>query len=193
MNGIRLPIQVSTIKLQLGKRGWFSHRFIHTQYFYSFKKSKICFKGTLEGGDCKTPFYFNVKSCYSKIPFELNIPIDKEISFSFSKRDRECLSNSIECRFPISGVYYFEITPSEIHEYPNRTIIPLIHNNPSENITSINNEPAKEEYLVIIQDYFSYKVTQLTIWLTVLTGILILQEVFPRFIPSLINLIKSIL
>lgn len=188
MNGIRLPIQVSTIKLQLGKRGWFSHRFIHTQHFYSFNKSKICFKGILEGGDCKSPFYFNVKRCYSKKPFELNIPIDKEISFYFNKRDRECLSNPIECRFPIPGVYYFEINPSVIHEYPNRTILPLIHNSPAENITSFNNEQATEEYLVIIQDYFSYQVTKLTKWLIVLTLILIFKDLFPLFL----ELVKSI-
>lgn len=182
------------IKLEIGRKHWFLHRFIPTQYFNSFVKSKIYFRGTLEVGEFTKPFFFHVKNCYSRIPRELKIPIEEEVSFTLKKGKRECISKKpIKCRFPIPDIYYFSTIYTMSQNYPKGTILPTFYCSSDENIISNKDELIMERRpLVIVQDYFSYKVTQLTIWLTVLTGVLIIQSLFPRFIPGIISLIKSI-
>ncbi|MCJ7481598.1 MAG: hypothetical protein MUO31_01390 [Thermodesulfovibrionales bacterium] len=164
------------IKLFFFRKRWFLGKFIPTQYFYSFKKSKIYIKAVLVRGKIKKPFKLRVRRFFSGVPHLLKLPDGQILTFNFKKGEEECISDEcITIRFPIPDIYYigflvFDLDKNIISE-KELSIFPSYFEREDDTIRPINF--SKKQYeTIIVQDYFSYKVTQLTIWLIVLTGIL---------------------
>ena len=170
------------IQLSFCKQHWFFDRFIPTQYFYSFENSKIYVKAVLVKGKITEPFKLRVRRMFSEKPHLLELPNMQTLTFNFKEGDKECISTDcIEIRFPIPDIYHVGFSVFEQDE----------DNNPDNKLSLLSQYywggdkvfplpiELREFDTIIALDYFSYQVTKLTKWLLILTGILIIQGLWP--------------
>jgi hypothetical protein len=167
------------ILFETARKNW-RGKILPSFYFYTYKKNNIYFKLTHLNGKSPVKFTAKLERVADLQTPLLEMDLRKSLECELSNNMSVCSKLNIPFRFAVPGTYFFhfhildekgerEIPESELD------IIPM-HRTVTDEIGPSYKPGSNKNYGVIgviVLDYFSYQVRNLTIWLIGETAILI--------------------